>query len=383
MMEDLKDKVVAAYSSRFGTKPEVVVRAPGRFNLIGEHTDYNLGFVLPAAIRQSIYLAMGRGSSHFHQWYACDTGEYIEIPQSEGRRSGKGWRDYFTGAWLAMAKENEGLPAISCAFTSDLPPGAGLSSSSALTCGFLLGVNTFSTALRDRRELAWMAHQAERNFTGVQGGIMDQHACLLCISGHFMLLDCRDRSTTQIPTDSQLHYLLINTGVQHDLRDTDYNVRAAECARACELLGVSSLREMNEVQFMNQAHLLDDVLRHRAEFVIRENARVHQAVSALQSGDSTWLGRLLLDSHAGLRDDYEVSCPELDFLVDAACSIPGVPGARMMGGGFGGCTINISERMFSAAYRSVISEQYYQRFNRECTFIDVEPVGGATVEFIE
>ncbi|HLF62505.1 MAG TPA: galactokinase [Saprospiraceae bacterium] len=386
LSQPLRLKALSVFQERFGSAPLVLVHAPGRINLIGEHTDYNNGFVLPAAIAQGICFAMSVSREAYHEWYALDTNEQVKIPVTTTVATGKGWVDYCLGAYRILLPQGSKLPAVRCVFTSDLPPGAGLSSSSALTCGFLLGLNVMLELEKSREELAWLAHLVEHNFIGLQGGIMDQHACLLCRKDHFILLDCLDRTYQQIafPVDAGLHLFLIDTRVRHKLTQSDYNTRAAESREAFGLLqgamGIKSLRDISEKQLQAYASLLGTLLLQRITFVLKENVRVLSAVEKIMQRDWESLGQLLYASHAGLRDDYEVSCTELDFLVDAASYSTNILGTRMMGGGFGGCTINLSSRPPDESFREEMIMRYKKRFGRECAFIDVELSESATVQ---
>ena len=377
-----------AFHSRFGHKPGVLVHAPGRINLIGEHTDYNFGFVLPGTIEQGVAFAMAVHNGPDHEWYAIDTNEEFKSPFLDARICGKGWAGYFAGAYQTLLENPVSTPAVRCVFTSDLPAGAGLSSSSALTCGFLLGMNALFDMRKTREELAWLAHLVERNFIGLQGGIMDQHACLLCKPGHLLFLDCLDRSFQHIAFsfDQGIRLFLINTHVQHKLTESDYNTRANECRTALEILqhviGINSLRDLSQTDLAIHAHLLGPLLTKRIQFVLNENERVQSAVKAIYGRDWLELGHLLLESHQGLRDEYQVSCPELDFLTEIVADSRIVLGARMMGGGFGGCTINLSSQLPDNHFLEQIIDRYVQRFGWACEFIPVRPAGGAEIQIL-
>lgn len=384
----LSEKAQSAFLQKFGERPTILVHAPGRINLIGEHTDYNHGFVLPAALPQGVCFAMRICESPNHEWYAIDTDEFIKVSMSTQSPTGKGWVDYCLGAYRSLIDHVESAVSFQIVFTADLPAGAGLSSSSALTCGFLLGMQELLGTKQTREELAWLAHLVERNFIGLQGGIMDQHACLLCQRDHLLLLDCLDRSYQQVSfyQNGGMHLFLIDTQVQHKLTETDYNTRAAECRRALEIfksiLPVQSLREVTTQDVTHHASALGSLLQKRIGFVINENARVLKAVECIQQEEWTALGQLLYESHAGLRDDYEVSCAELDFLVDAMASQSEIFGARMMGGGFGGCTINLSTLPPSDAFKEQVISAYTSRFGHPCRFIEVSLSVGATSQFL-
>lgn len=384
----LSAKAQSAFQQRFGESPAVLIHAPGRINLIGEHTDYNHGFVLPAALPQGICFAMSISQSRNHEWLAIDTGEFIEVQVTSASPTGKGWVDYCLGAYRSLIGHIDTSVSFKIAFTANLPAGAGLSSSAALTCGFLLGMNELLGLKQTREELAWLAHLVERNFIGLQGGIMDQHACLLCQQDHLLLLDCFDRSSRQVPffENNGMHLFLIDTRVQHKLIDSEYNTRAAECRRALEILKSSlQIRSLREVTMQNltaHASVLGPLLQKRITFVLNENARVLSAVDCIQQHDWIALGQLLYQSHAGLRDEYEVSCPELDFLVEALSSNSQILGSRMMGGGFGGCTITLSTLPPTDAFKEQVIAEYNARFGHLCSFIEVSLSEGATSQLL-
>jgi galactokinase len=388
LLNPLCQKTLSAYRSRFGSDPAILVHAPGRINLIGEHTDYNLGFVFPAAIEQGICFAMDGDSGHQHEWFAVDTDELATLAVHESKSRDAGWVDYCLGACRILSQEYPQFPSIRCVFSSDLPTGAGLSSSSALTCGFLMGLNAILKLNKTREELAWLAHRVEHDFIGLQGGIMDQHACMLCEPDHFLLLDCLTRDYRQIafPADAGLSLFLVDTRVKHKLTDSDYNTRAAECRIALKLLqdnaGIKNLRDLTQSTLLPYASLLGPLLMKRIQFVFRENARVLSSVEAIRRRDWKELGLLLNESHAGLRDEYEVSCPELDFLVDHVSASPQILGARMMGGGFGGCTINLAVGPVHSGFREQIIARYKAHFGWECAIIEVWPSQSATLSRI-
>lgn len=382
----LSRRVHDGFVSRFGYAPHFTVHAPGRINLIGEHTDYNAGFVLPGAIEQGICFAIAPTSQAHHTWHALDTGDAVEPAVNITHAEDRGWADYLLGACAIMKQERGVSSAMHCVFAADLPAGAGLSSSSALTCGMLLALDAIHTLQLERAQLALYAHRAEREYIGLQGGIMDQHACLLSMHGHLLLLDCLDRSYHYVPfpDKTEIELLLVNTRVQHKLTDTDYNTRAAECRHALGLLeqaaGITTLRELTPALLTEHAPLLGPLLLKRLQYVLEENTRVHAVTDCLARKDWTLLGAHLLEGHIGLRDAYEVSCAELDFLVEVLQEVPGVMGGRMMGGGFGGCTIHVCiPGALTEETRKQIEGRYATRFGWAPEFIPVRLSDGARV----
>ncbi len=362
------DLLLQRWHTSFGdAAPEVVVRAPGRVNIIGEHTDYNEGWVLPGAMSRSLYVLLSPSSQGSHHWIAYDLDEEFQQHNfGSDTTEWLPWTRYIEGAIRFYAPDTGTLRIL---IGGDLPVGAGISSSSALVCGVLYALQMMTGRKETREELALLGSRVEREVIGVQGGIMDQSAIMLCRAGHVMLLDCRTRETRHIRADLPgYRWILINTKVKHQLIDSDYNLRAAECGQAVTVLQtrypeVSALRDVTRE--MLDAVRLPEVLYQRALFVLEENERVHQMVDALSRQDAAVAGQLLHSSHRGLRDRYEVSCLELDVIADFANRYPGVAGARMMGGGFGGCVI------------CLLREEVYASFAPECIAMYTDQFGFA------
>ncbi|MDX1478917.1 MAG: galactokinase [Saprospiraceae bacterium] len=380
----LARKVRRAYLNRFDSEPEIIIMAPGRINLIGEHTDYNLGYVLPGAVQYGVCFALGPNVQNRHTWIAMDKRQEVVLSGAGVTQQRGDWTDYLLGAWLAIGRQLPNPPLVNAVFSADLPEGAGLSSSSALTCGMLFGLQQMLGLSLERADIAWMAHQVEREFVGLQGGIMDQHACMLGKAGHLLLLDCRDRSFEQIPFATEdMTLFLINTNVKHNLTETDYNTRADECRQAVEIIAqhhpVESLRDVDEQQVDQLSETLGPVLTRRVRFVLAENRRVLQTIAFL--GQQNWeaIGRLLQESHDGLQTQYEVSCPELDSLAQLTNAQSWIHGARMMGGGFGGCVLCLAQRPPDEAFQEQVISAYRERFGLAPTFIQVRLADGARV----
>jgi galactokinase len=340
--------VLELFRSRFGGTADGVWFAPGRANLMGEHTDYNEGFVLPFALGQGIVAAAARRRDRrLVLCSAQEPGSAVEV-SLDGLEPGQvsGWAAYPAGVAWALADAGYEVPGACVAFDSDVPAGAGLSSSAALECATALvlageaGLARPAGPAADRRELAAIARRAENDFVGVPSGIMDQSASLLGRAGHALLLDCRSLEASQVPFDpaaSGARLLLINTRARHELTAGEYGRRRAECEQAARLLGVPSLRYLTDVGDLHR--LTDPVLRRRARHVVTDNQRVLETVGLLSSADPyPAIGRLLTQAHQSLRDDFEISWPEADAAVDAALAA-GALGARMIGGGFGGSVL--------------------------------------------
>ena len=326
----------------FGGRPAQVWLAPGRANLIGEHTDYNQGWVLPFALDLGVTVAAGRrGDGMLAIRSRQAPGAPADLPLTAlAPGAVTGWAAYPAGvAWALREAGHRLAGGASLAVDSDLPQGAGLSSSAALECAAALALDGLHGLGLPRQELATLAQRAENDFVGVPSGIMDQSASLLSRAGHALLLDCRTGVTADIPLDpaaAGLALLIIDTGARHALGDGRYAQRRRECEQAAARLGVASLRDVISPDGLGR--LADPVLRRRARHVVTENARVQQAVALLTGGDLAGVGALLYASHASLAGDFEVSWPEADVAVDAAMAA-GALGARMMGGGFGGSVL--------------------------------------------
>jgi galactokinase len=363
----------------FGGRPEQVWLAPGRANLIGEHTDYNQGWVLPFALDLGVTVAAGRrgdGVLAIRSRQAPGTPADVRLA-ALAPGAVTGWAAYPAGVAWALREAGHPLAGgASLAVDSDLPQGAGLSSSAALECAAALALDGLHGLGLPRPELATLAQRAENDFVGVPSGIMDQSASLLSRAGHALLLDCRTGVTADVPLDpaaAGLALMIVDTGARHALGDGRYAQRRRECERAAALLGVGSLRDVTSPAETDR--LGDPVLRRRARHVVTENARVGQAVALLTGGDLAGVGALLHASHVSLRDDFEVSWPEADVAVDAAMAA-GALGARMMGGGFGGSALALvpaGQRAVGAA----ISADFARRGWPPPAFFPAVPSAGA------
>jgi galactokinase len=367
------------FADRFGGRPEGVWRAPGRANLIGEHTDYNQGWVLPFALHLGVTVAARRRDDGVLAIASRQApGPLVALPLATlAPGAVTGWAAYPAGvAWALREAGHRLAGGASLAIDSDLPQGAGLSSSAALECATALALAGLYELDLPRPELATRAWHAENDFVGVPSGIMDQSASLLCRSGHALLLDCRSGATTDVPLDparAGLELVIIDTGARHALGDGGYAERRSECDRAAALLGASSLREVSSP--VAAAGLADPVLRRRARHVITENRRVEETVALLTGGDLAGVGAVLRASHASLARDFEVSWPEADVAVDAAAAA-GALGARMMGGGFGGSALALvpaGQRVVSAA----ITAEFARRGWPPPAFVQAVPSAGA------
>ncbi|MBK9255558.1 MAG: galactokinase [Saprospiraceae bacterium] len=377
MKEQLKNKIAKTFQQKFGDGA-CYVFAPGRANIIGEHTDYNDGFVLPFAITQGICFAGKAISGPDHHFYSIDLDQEIIESIEEFKLPRDDWGRYF--GQVIKTLEYDG-PALQVVFGGDLPIGAGISSSSALTCGFVFLINEIAKLGLSNEEMLHVAVKAERG-TGVEGGIMDQYSILFSEKHKAILLDCRINDATFIPLpEKNFHLLLINSNVKHNLVETDYNIRRQECREALKIIqksnpDINSLRDV-KIDDLNSSGLLpNNVLYRRVQHVITENIRVLKMVESLRTGDMVNAGQILLHAHVSLSEQYEVSCEELDFLVNLAIENIEILGARMMGGGFGGCTINILKNDISEGAKENIRNQYYKQFGVFPNFIPIESGDG-------
>jgi len=356
----------ARFEHRFG-RPARLFRAPGRVNLIGEHTDYNEGFVLPAAIDFSTTVAAATRDDCKFVIYSENFDEQVEFDLDclPSRRAGK-WFDYIVSvAWVL--RQRTALRGANLLIRGDVPIGAGLSSSAAVEVSTALALIALSADEQaqkiPRPEIAKLCRRAENEFVGAQVGIMDQFVSCTAERDHALLLDCRSLGYKLVPIPPSLRLVICNTMVKHDLASGSYNQRRAECEEGVRIFAahdpkIRALRDVTEEAFHRYSGELTENVRKRCEHVIRENARVLAAVKCLREADFARLGKLMSESHASLRDLYEVSCDELDAMVESACDLPGCIGARMTGGGFGGCTINLVEADHAQNFVGSVAERY-------------------------
>jgi len=382
MPASLLHAIHSEFQQHFGYEP-LLVRAPGRVNLIGEHTDYNGGFVLPAAVDKEMIFAVGLNGGPKIRLVAHDMGETFQLADAAAiSPCATQWANYPLGVAAQLQQRGIEVPGFDCVFGGTIPMGAGMSSSAAVECGLAFALNQLLSAGLAPMELARVAQLAEHTYAGVQCGIMDQFASLFGRDGQVVRLDCRSLDYAYFPFDTAAsRIVLCNSGVKHSLASSAYNTRRQECERGAAVLqnhypGITSLRDATLPQLdAHRAELGATVLR-RCAYVVQENARVEAACRHLEAGDLAAFGQEMYASHAGLRDDYEVSCAELDALVDAAQGLPGVFGARMMGGGFGGCTINLVAPEQVDGFIASVSAAYQQQFGRALETYQTTIVGG-------
>lgn len=375
--------VINVFKEVFHASP-LVVRAPGRINLLGEHTDYNQGFVLPAAIDKYAYVAVSLRDDNRICLVATDLNESFETTVADIKPVAHTWCNYILGVARQFELHGFTLRGFNLVVHSEVPVGAGLSSSAALACATAFALNEMLHAGLERLQLARFAQAAEHAFAGVQCGIMDQFASLFGKAAHVIQLDCRLMAYQYIPLRLPgYEWLLFDSGVKHSLASTAYNQRRKECEEGVRLISryyphVTSLRDATPQQ-VDECLAGHEILYKRCRYVVEENLRVLQASHDLQAGDAAAFGEKMLQTHKGLQQQYEVSCDEIDFLVACAAGIEGVAGTRLMGGGFGGCTLNLVRADASARVVHEVCTAYKRFFSREPRWYKVTAADGATI----
>jgi galactokinase len=386
-MSDETARIRAGFAERFGADPEGVWAAPGRVNVIGEHTDYNGGYVLPVAMEHTTRAAVARRQDGRVAFASLQgDGEVVELG-IEGLAPGRpdGWAGYPAGVAFGLRDRLPG--GVSLLVDTDVPVGAGLSSSAALTCSVALALSDLVAPELRSQDLVELARSAENDFVGAPTGILDQSASVLCTAGHALFLDTRDLVSEQIPLDlaaAGLALLVVDSGVTHDHAEGGYGDRRRECETAAERLGVRLLREVDDVAALDvlaDGTAQGDVLLRRARHIVSENARVLQVVASLQGdADPRAIGRILTAGHASLRDDFEISVPLLDAIVEAALSA-GAHGARMVGGGFGGSAIALVDADAVDAVTAAIARRFAREGASEPrTFVTVPSAGARRLD---
>lgn len=371
--------ISAAFLAQFGEEPEVIAQAPGRVNLIGEHIDYSNGFVLPFAIDAVTTVAIRRRADDVVTVVSAQQpNDVVSISQAQiAEKKGDGWAKYVLGVMWSLEIKS----GVDIYVDGRVPLGAGLSSSAALECSTAIALNHLFALGKNSQELALLTQRAENEYVGVPCGIMDQSVSLMAIRGHALLLDCRDLSTEQIPVDfagAGLRLLIIDTRAHHALVDGGYAERRASCESAAKKLGVVSMRDLTTSELEAKRTLLSDIEYRRARHAVSEIARVLEAVKLLQKKDFLGFGRLLNQSHLSLRDDYNVSCTELDLAVETANS-HGAIGARMVGGGFGGSAIALIRDQDAGRISQAIEQAFAKKELTAPRFFDSLPSEGAIV----
>lgn len=367
----LLDHVLSHFKKSYGgAAPAFIVRSPGRVNLLGEHVDYNDGWVLPVAIDRAVYLAVGQGDSVLASIGALDLGESVTWRVTETATQQNvvgqplpGWALYPAGVAHSLAAAHLSVSGLDAVYSADVPRGAGLSSSAAVELAFAVAWRELGGWSKNEMELALLCQQAENNYVGVNCGLMDQFACANGQTDHALLLDCRSLEWQPVPLPSEVVIVIADTMKRRELGQSEYNNRRAACEEAVRVLGgvlpnVKALRDVSVDNFNQHAHLLDPLVAQRARHVVEECDRTLQAVEALKRNDLASFGWAMNESHRTLRDLYEVSCPELDAMVTAAQMLDGCYGARLTGAGFGGCAVALVDVNASESFRHELAQRY-------------------------
>jgi galactokinase len=370
--EAIRKKVVADFLKNFEGKP-LLVRSPGRVNIIGEHTDYNNGFVLPAAIDKAVIVAVVPRNDDRIRLYSGEFDERFDTRISEMQPTDRIWPNYILGVADQLRKRGYAIRGFDLAIDGDVPIGSGLSSSAAVECATAFALNELFSLNIGKKDLAFIAQKAEHEFAKVLCGIMDQFASVFGKKDHVIRLDCQSLEYEYVPLRMEgFRIVLLNTNVKHSLGSSEYNTRRSQCESGVALVKahhpeVNSLRDVTLAQLDQYVAPFDPLVYRRCKYVVEENERLLTGCEDLKAGNVEALGKKMFLSHDGLSREYEVSCAELDFLVDAVRNHPRVLGARMMGGGFGGCTINlVKEEAIDELIREVAAS-YTNMMGKELT----------------
>jgi galactokinase len=367
-MSDQRTNIESLFLRKIGKRPgRVVVRSPGRVNLIGEHTDYNEGFVLPAAVDKAIVFAVSPRTDGMVRFVASDLNDEFSAALTAIQRSLKGWPNYLLGVIEEFRVLGHTFPGCDVVFGGDIPIGAGMSSSAAVECGFAFALNQLFGFGISKMDLVRLGQRSENNFVGMNCGIMDQFINVFGEDRTVLKIDCRSLAYEHFPFErTDLAIVLCETELKRSLASSEYNIRRQQCEAGVAILRkhgpeVRSLRDVTPEFLQEHRAEMEPIIYRRCAYVVKENERVLRASDDLRRNDFLSFGEQMYRSHSGLRDEYQVSSPDLDFLVDAASTVPGVLGARMMGAGFGGCTINLVEQQSVQAFVEEMKSRYHHR----------------------
>ena len=385
MNDILIQNTTAFFEKSFGTKPEKIVLSPGRINIIGEHIDYNDGYVLPAAIDKVICFALEKNNSKKSKIIAIDLNEEFEIDLTqEVKLNDIVWTNYIRGVIKQLQDNGFSFEGFNCVFSSNIPVGSGLSSSAALECGMIFGIQQLFDLKIEKVDIALLGQKAE-HWVGINCGIMDQFSSVLGLENKVIQLDCNTLDYHYHNADFKDYSLvLFDSNVKHSLFTSEYNTRRIECEQGLSIIKshfpeVKSFRNCTEEQLLSIQDKIDETVFKRVHYVVKEINRVIKACEALDKGNIEELGQLLFETHHGLSQEYEVSCAELDMLVDTAKADNAIIGSRLMGGGFGGCTINLIKKGHENEVKSKFSNLYLNTFGIELKFYDVKISNGTTL----
>lgn len=364
-MTSLRERATQLFQDNFHEQPKFIIRAPGRVNLLGEHVDYNDGFVLPAAIDRAVWIACSPASTPHSTLIAADLDERVSFsPETILAKTDLNgeplphWAKYPVGCAWVLNEAGYETPSINAVFTSDVPRGSGLSSSAAVEMGFISMWQAIARFEADAMTRAKLGQRAENKYVGVNCGIMDQFASACGKRDHALFLDCRSLEWQTVPLPADIAIVVADTAVPRSLSDSAYNERRSACEEAARLLGAKSLRDVSVAEFQHNKNKLPELVARRAQHVVEEIQRTEQAVFLLKQGNIKAFGRLMNECHESLRDLYEVSCPELDVMVNIARSLNGCYGARLTGAGFGGCTVNLVAQSEAESFAKQLADRY-------------------------
>lgn len=364
----IQQQVQQAFIETFGEEPTFIVHAPGRVNLIGEHTDYNDGFVLPMALPYAVWIGLRPRDDRQVRIQSLDFGETAVFSLNHLQRQSANWDEYVKGMAWALQEDGFALSGWEGVMGGDVPIGAGLSSSAALEIAAARAFQAVSGFAWDDKTMALAGQTTENRWMGAQTGIMDQLASAAGPPGHALLIDCRSLETQTVAVPEGTAVIVMDTGTRRGLVDSAYNERRAQCETAACFFNVSHLRDVSAAEFADREAELDDLTRRRARHIVLENGRVLETVVALQNNDLARVGRLMNASHASLRDDFEVSSPALDAIVACAQNHPACYGARMTGAGFGGCAVALVQSENAADFIDYVADCYAERGGNTAVF---------------
>ena len=375
----LRERVIHQFQEEFNAAPRYIVRAPGRVNLIGEHTDYNEGFVLPMAIDRATWIAFSPRNDGHVRAHSVDFDETLEFSLGHFENTDQGWLEYVKGmAWVLQAAGYR-LTGWNGTIAGDVPVGAGLSSSASIELAVARAFATISDIPWNPPVIAQLAQRAENEWVGMNCGIMDQMISAAGVAGTALLIDCRSLETRNVPLPPDTVIVVLDTATRRGLVDSAYNERRKQCEDAARAFNVPALRDVSLAEFERRAHELDDITRRRARHVISENERTLAAAGAMNAGDAARMGELMNASHISLRDDFEVSSDALNLMVEQAQQQPGCYGARMTGAGFGGCAVALVQAAAASDFAAAVGQGYRQAANLEPSIYICQPAAGAEV----
>jgi galactokinase len=374
--------VVEVFARRFGGPPVWLARAPGRVNLVGEHTDYNEGFVLPMAIDRAAWIAFRPRPDGRVHLFSLQFGEATEFDLGGLSKTGPAWAQYVKGVAWSLREDGQALRGFEGVLAGDVPIGAGLSSSAAVELAAARALAASSALAWEPKAMALRAQRAENSWVGMRCGIMDQLASAAAVAGSALLIDCRSLDTTLVPLPPAASVVVLDTSTRRALVDSAYNERRAQCEEAARGLGVTALRDVTPEELAGSVVALEATVRRRARHVVSENARTLAAAEAMRSGDAAALGRLLDASHKSLREDFEVSSPALEAMVACAQSDGAAYGARLTGAGFGGCAVALVHRAEAEAFSARVQAAFRERTGLTPQAYVCQPAAGASLETI-